>query len=165
MEKRLSHKEKGFIEDILSGKTGTQAVLDNYDTNNEKVAGVMAVENLGKPRIQKAMSERISDDELEVAHKSLLTQVRLDYFVFSKSMSDEEITSHVEAQGLTVLNIRPSEKGKLAFFSLPDAAARGKGVELGYKVKGTFAPDKHVTLNLTPEASPRIKELAKKLNQ
>lgn len=41
---------------------------------------------------------------------------------------------------------------------------RLKAAEMVFKVHGSFAPDKHVTLNLTPEASPRIKELAKKLN-
>ena len=66
-------------------------------------------------------------------------------------MSDEEITAHVEAQGLTVLNIRPSDKGKLAFFSLPDGASRSKGIEIFHKVEGSFAPDKHITLNVDVE--------------
>jgi len=165
MSDKLRPKEKKFVKTLLeNGGNGVRAALEAYDTDSYNTAGVIAHENLKKPKIQKAIAERIQDDDLEAAHVSLLNAVRLDYFVFPKSMSDEEITGHVSAQGLTVINIRPSEKGKLAFFSLPDGAARGKGLELGYKLKGSFAPDKHVNLNVTVEPNERIKNIAKRLN-
>lgn len=56
-KKRLSYKEKGFAKDIADGKNGTQAILANYDTKDPKVASVMAVENLRKPRIQEELKK------------------------------------------------------------------------------------------------------------
>lgn len=166
-KKTLTRKQKKFVEAFVATGVGAQAVKQAYDiapTANH-LASVMADENLAKPGILKAVTERLKLEDVEAAHASLLKAVRLDYFVFSKSMSDEEITEHVEAQGLTVLNIRPSEKGKLAFFSLPDGASRGKGIELYHKVMGTFAPEKRLNLNVDVEPSPEIKRLTDIINE
>lgn len=79
MEKRLSRKEKGFVRDIVKGKTGTQAVLDNYDTTNENSASVIAVQNLRKVRIQnaiKSIADKIPDELLEKVHLEGLTASR-----------------------------------------------------------------------------------------
>lgn len=167
-KKTLTRKQKKFVDVFVATGNGTKSALEAYEIESqypETVANAIAVENLQKPLIQKELTQRLSVEMVEEAHASLLNAVRLDYFVFSKSMSDEEITEHVTAQGLTVLNIRPSEKGKLAFFSLPDGASRGKGIELYHKVMGTFAPEKRLNLNIEVEPSPVIQELTKKLNE
>lgn len=164
MANGLTRKQYKYVQGMVEHGNGTQAALEAYDTTDPNVAKVISSENLTKPNVVKEIARRITPEMIEEAHSSLLTAVRLDYFVFSKQMSDEEITEHVEAQGLTVINIRPSEKGKLAFFSLPDGAARSKGIELYHKVHGTFAPEKHMHAHAIVEPSPRIKELAKKLN-
>lgn len=166
MAPKLTKKQKIFVKTFLETGVGSEAIRAAYDVapENTRLASVMAVENLAKPSIQEEIARRVTPDMVEDAHSSLLTAVRLDYFVFPKLMTDEEIKGHVEAQGLTVLNIRQSDKGKLAFFSLPDGASRGKGIELYHKVKGTFAPDKKLTVHVNVEPSERIKELARKLN-
>jgi phage terminase small subunit len=48
----LSKKEEGFVKDYLETGNGTQAVLNNYDTEDPNTAGVIAWENLRKPKIQ-----------------------------------------------------------------------------------------------------------------
>lgn len=166
MSKTLTKKQRKFVSTFIETGVGSEAARAAYDIDpeNTKLASVMAAENLAKPSIQKEVSKRLTPELVESAHESLLTAVRLDYFVFTKSMSDEEIKAHVEAQGLTLINIRPSEKGKLAFFSLPDGAARGKGIELFHKVQGSFAPEKKLTVHVHQEVDPRIRALAKKLN-
>ena len=160
----LTRKQRKFVEGMVEHGNGTKAALEAYDTDSPKVASVISAENLGKPSIVKEIYDRITPDMVVRAHASLLDAVKLDYFVFPKTMEDAEITSHVQAQGLTVLNIRPSEKGKLAFFTLPDGMSRGKGIELYHKLHGTFAPDKKLHVHVKAEPDPRIKELAKKLN-
>lgn len=165
VKKRLTRKQRKFVDEFVSTGNGTQAALEAYDTTKPNVAAVISTENLKKPNVQHELTERLSLEMVEEAHESLLSAVRLDYFVFPRSMSDEEITEHVEAQGLTVLNIRPSDKGKLAFFSLPDGASRGKGIELYHKVKGTFAPDKSINVNVEVEASEEVKRAAQFLNE
>lgn len=165
--KGLTRKQQKFVDTMVQTGVGSEAARAAYDIapEDKQLAASIASENLRKPYIVKEIARRITPDMVESAHASLLDAVRLDYFVFPKSMADEEITTHVEAQGLTVINIRPSEKGKLAFFSLPDGAARSKGIELYHKVHGTFAPDKKVVAHIKVEPNDRIKELAKKLNQ
>jgi phage terminase small subunit len=51
---KLTKKQRGFVKDYLKNENGTQAALNNYDiesTNPEKVASVIAAENLAKPSI------------------------------------------------------------------------------------------------------------------
>jgi hypothetical protein len=163
---RRTRKKDKFVDAYIATGVAAEAARQAYDIDptNHKLAASIGSENLAKPDIQEAILKRITPELVEQAHESLLTAVRLDYFVFPKMMSDVEIEEHVTAQGLTVVNIRPSEKGKLAFFSLPDGASRGKGIELYHKVQGSFAPDKHINVNISAEPSDRIKELARKLN-
>ena len=68
---RLSHKEKGFVKDIVNGETGTQAALNNYDTEDENTAAVIASENIRKPKIVKAIksiAEQIPENKLLEVH-------------------------------------------------------------------------------------------------
>lgn len=169
MEK-LTRKQTKFVNEYVEHGNGTEAARVAYDIDPEgkdpdRTASVIAVENLGKPSIVEAISAVITPDMVVRAHSSLLTAVRLDYFVFPKSMADDEIKAHVLAQGITVINIRESEKGKLAFYSIPDGMSRGKAVELYHRLHGTFAPDKKLHVHVKAEPDPRIKELAKKLNK
>lgn len=167
-KKTLTRKQEIFVDTFVETGVGAEASREAYDIpeGNNQLAAVIASENIRKPEIQKAIEEKQRERAklVEEAHDSLLTAVRLDYFVFPKAMSDEEILAHVEAQGLTCLNIRPSEKGKLAFFSLPDGSSRSKGVEIYHKIEGSFAPEKHLNVNVEVETSAEIADLTKKLN-
>lgn len=51
MANKLTKKQRGFIKDYVQTGNGTQSALKNYDTDDYKTAGVIAVENLAKPRI------------------------------------------------------------------------------------------------------------------
>ncbi len=124
------------------GMTGVEAALNNYDTEDYGVANAIAVENLQKPAIIKALADAFPDDFLGEMHKKLFEQKRVDYFVFPKTMEDEEIVEHVAAAGIRVITVRTGEKGKMAFYSLPDAQAINNGLEKAYKIKGSYAPEK-----------------------
>jgi phage terminase small subunit len=171
MAPKLTKKQKVFVAEYLETGNGTKAALEAYDIGTkhgtddpEKVAAVMATQNLAKLNVVEAIRNGSKDEMLEKAHNSLLDAVRLDYFLFPGTMDDKEIDNHLTAQGLTVINIRPTMKGKMAFFSLPDGASRSKGLELAYKIKGSFAAEKHINVNVEVEANPEIKELTQKLN-
>lgn len=165
--KKLTRKQKIFVDEFVATGVGAKAAKKAYDIDpkDNHMAAVIAAENLTKPDIQEAVSEILTREAVDKAHQSLIDAVRLDYFVFSKKMSDEEITEHMKSQGIVVVNIRESDKGKLAFYSIPDGASRGKGVELYHKLHGTFAPEKKLTLNIDLTPNPRLKGLAEKLNE
>lgn len=166
MSERLSKKEKGFVEDIVRGETGTQAVLNHYDTDKENVAASIASQNLTKLKIQNAIQEALPDEMLGEKHRKLFEQKELAYFTFSKNMSDEEIEGHVTSAGLQVIIIRPSDKGKLAFYSIDNSQAISKALDMAYKVKGTYAPEKSIVLDIQANITdPKAQELAQEYEE
>lgn len=142
---KLSKKQKGFIKDYIKTGNGVQSALNNYDTKDYKTASAIAIENLEKPIIQQTIerySDRFSDEELAQHHKKLLNQKQKSYFVFPKSMEDEEIIDKVNKAGFEVIVISPGDKGKYAFYSIDDSIAKKAGLDMAYKLKGSYAPEK-----------------------
>lgn len=148
-EKPLSKQDKIFVNEVVKTGNKTQAVKKAYGIKDEKYASVKGVRLIGKDSIVKAVekkrktiAEQLSDDILIKAHKELLQQTRADYFVFPKSMMDDEIMGHVEGAGFKVITIRLSDKGKMAFYSVADAMAKKGALEMAYKIRGDYAPEK-----------------------
>jgi phage terminase small subunit len=50
---KLTKKQSGFVKDIISGKSATQAAMSAYNTTDTKVARVIASQNLTKLNILK----------------------------------------------------------------------------------------------------------------
>jgi phage terminase small subunit len=46
-----------------------------------------------------------------------------------------------------------------------DVQAVSKGLDMAYKIKDSYAAEKHLNVNVEVEANPEIKELADKLNE
>jgi len=64
-KKGLTIKQKKFVKAYVANDgNGTQAVLQTYNTVDEKTAGVIAVENLGKPSIKEAIEEALIKHEI-----------------------------------------------------------------------------------------------------
>lgn len=124
MAKKLSKKEKGFIRDYVKTGNGTQSIMNNYNAKSEHVAGVMAVENLAKPRIQeviKSIADRIPDELLERVHIEGLNANRVISANITYGDADEKTNDFIE---------------------VPDHAVRHKFLDSGYKLKGIYAPEK-----------------------
>lgn len=138
MEK-LSKQQKGFVKDYVETHNGTQAVLNNMEVKNENVAGVTATRLLRNVNVQNAIlsiAEQIPDSLLVEKHLALLNKTDKKYNTEGQCISDEI-----------------------------DSQAVSKGLEMAYKVKGTFAPDKTINVNVEIDSSERIKELAEKLRK
>lgn len=133
MAKRLSRKEKGFAKDIARGETGTQAALNNYDTEDYKTASVIASENLAKPRIQRAIEEALPNELLDEVHREGLFATR-GVFVEGQKVAEDA-----------------------------DFNVRAKYLDMAYKRKGLYAPDRQITLNVELELPKEIQELAHEL--
>ncbi len=146
----LTKKQQGFVKDYVETGNGTQAALKNYDTDSPNVANQIALDNLRKPTVIEAIkgiAQHLDEETLAANHKKLFEQVRVEYFVFPKTMEDEEIVAHVKAAGIDVITIRPSDKGKMAFYSIPDSNAIKSGLDMAYKIKGTYAAESS-TINI-----------------
>lgn len=171
----LTKQDQEFVKEIAITGNGTQSVKKAYKNKHktDNAAAVKAHELLRNPKIidaidtvKKTLADQIPDSLLVYNNLALFEQKRLDYFVFPKTMEDEEIIAHVNANGIEVITVRMSDKGKMAFYSMPDAQAIAKGLDFGYKLKGSYAPDKSVNLNVNAEmvATSDLQDLAQQLN-
>ncbi len=96
---------------------------------------------LNSQGFQELLNQYLPDDLIGEKHKELLHAKRIEYFVFPKTMEDEEIAAHLESVDVKVIVIRQSDKGKLAFYSTDDARAKKDALDMAYKLKGRYAPE------------------------
>lgn len=136
MADRLSKKEAGFVKDYAKTGNGVQSALKNYDTKDYSTAGVIAHENLKKPKIINAIQEALPDE--------ILAEIHREGLYATKPFFDQDGNKIAEDA---------------------DYAVRHKYLDTAYKIKGSYAAEKHVNVNVEVEASDRIKELAKLLNE
>lgn len=116
---KLTKKQKGFVKDYVKIDNATEAIVNNYDVKDRIVAKSMGSENLAKPYIKKAIAERLPDDLLEEKHLALLNKT-------DKKYNEEGVITSEEI----------------------DVTAVSKGLDMAYKVKGSYAPDKNININM-----------------
>jgi phage terminase small subunit len=137
MSRGLTRKQEVFVEKYIeTGGNGTKAALDAYDTDNYMTAAAIASENLTKPKVQNALAEALPDD--------LLAKVHLEGLFATRA----------------IFNKDGDNVGEDADFGI-----RAKYLDMAYKLKGQYAPEKRLNVNVDAEPSERIKELARKLNR
>lgn len=107
---RLSHKEKGFISDIIKGETGVQSALKNYDTDDYMTAANIASENLKKPKIIDAINRLLPDELLAKKHLQLLNKTEKKFDSEGNLLSEE-----------------------------PETQAVSKALDMAYKLKGGYS--------------------------
>jgi phage terminase small subunit len=165
----LTRKQKKFVKEYIRTDNATEAASKVYDVKDRSVANSMGSENLAKPQIIeaiKSIGDYFTEKDLANAHQELLNQKRFEYFVFPKDMKNEEIIEKVEACGIKVVVIRIGEKGKYAFYHTIDPQARKGALDMLYKIKGIYAPEKSINLNVDLEIkNPKAHELAQKYEQ
>lgn len=163
---KLTIKQRRFIEDYVKTGSAVVAVKNNYNIGNPKSAETMGYEILRQPAVKKRLDELFPDDFVYEKHHQLMSNKQVAYFVFPKSMSDEEITAHVDSVGIKVIVIRESDKGKLAFYATLDTNAVKSGLDMLYKIKGTYAPEKkELSGKVEMIATEKVKELGDKLRK
>jgi hypothetical protein len=113
-KRKLSRKAAGFVKDIVEGRPGVHAALANYDTTDYMTAAAIASENLKKPQIIDAIAEALPDDLLARRHLELLNKREVIRTPDGDELSDQ-----------------------------PDTQAVKAALDMAYKLKGSYAPEKH----------------------
>lgn len=119
MSRKLTKKQRGFIQDYAATGNGTKSALKNYDTKDENTAAMIASDNLTKPKIQLALKDMFDDNFLAEKHRALLNK--------------KQTIHHYDEVNKEPTLIRTNEI---------DSYAVKAGLELAYKIKGSFATDK-----------------------
>jgi phage terminase small subunit len=135
MARTLTKKQKGFVKDYVLTENGTQSALKNYDTKDYNTANVIAVENLQKPTII---------EEIENVRKSV-----------AEALTDE-LLLQVHLEGLKASSEIRDENGEV-LLEKPDYAVRHKYLDSAYKIKGTYAPEKHASVVLNVDDNTKSK--------
>lgn len=162
-EDRLTPKQKGFVKDYLETGNGSEAARRNYDIqgDSESLAGVIAAENLKKPKIIEAIAKVLTKEEIANKHKQLLNLKTLEKAPFNHQLEDEEIKDIVESQGFKFIGTKRFMLNAVVYFAVPDGQAIKNGLDLAYKLFGTYAPTKHMglTYSLTKEEKEHLDKL------
>lgn len=87
------------------------------------------------------LGEYIPEETLAKELRALLDSREAKWFTFPTRMKDTDIKKMVEDNGFTVITIRPSPIGKMAWYSLPNSRAKKDALELSFKLLGKFAPE------------------------
>ena len=116
LNKNLTRKQVIFINGVIQGRSATQAALEAYNTNDPKVASVIASENLTKPNIREALEEVLSSNGLT---PSLITS-NLGTLANSKP---EKISGEVKL------------KANIELLKLMGAYPGSKSVQVSYSIK------------------------------
>lgn len=149
MARKLTKKQRGFVKDYLKTGNGTQAALKNYDTKDINTAAVIAVENLSKPKIVKSIEDALPEELLAERHLELLN--KRDTYRWYEDVKDID--------GKNVIDVIPHEIDLGV-----EVQAVTKGLDMAYKLKGKYAPEKTITLNVEVAPAEKVKALADKMN-
>lgn len=91
---------------------------------------------------QELVQEFLPDSLLAEKHEQLLRATHLEHMVFPPGAPDEEIKTLLSEVNCHVRKIRKSEMQKHVWFWARDNRAVKDGLDLAYKLKGSFAPEK-----------------------
>lgn len=89
----------------------------------------------------------LPQDALLAAHENLLKASRIDHETFNaaKELTDEHIHEMFNELGCSVRRIVHRENGvRDVYFWSPDNRARKDALDMGYKLRGTYAAEKHL---------------------
>lgn len=140
------------------------------------------------------MEEYLSDEVLAEKHTELLNSTKIEHLIFSlgprdeeereryiakdiqealeknkpyvpiEYVSDQDIIDMLADVNCKVRRIVHRETARDVYYWVADNKARKDALDMAYKLKGNYAPEKSVNVNIEVEASDTIKELTAKLN-
>ena len=137
MATRLTKKKRGFAKDYIETGNGVKSALANYNTQDYSTAGVIAHENLKKPKIIKVLEEAFPDELLYEVHREGLFASKPNWEQNSETKQFENVGDE------------------------PDYAVRHKYLDTAYKLKGAYPKgdegggNKTLILNVTGEIAKR----------
>lgn len=96
---------------------------------------------LGK-NFRQLLDEIMPEEDIVKQHEALLKSRKLDHMVFPTKLEDEEIAELLASANCILRKVVHSEQAKHAYFWSPDNRARKDALDMLYKIKGNYAPEK-----------------------
>lgn len=100
----------------------------------------------GSKGFRSLLDKYLPEELVHQTHSELLQAARLDDYKMDATLTDEQIEKIVEAvpgcKVRKILRIKGSPTVTVYFWT-PDGQTRKSAVEMAYKLRGSFAPEKH----------------------
>jgi hypothetical protein len=129
----LSIQDQEFVKEVALHGNQTQAAKKAYGIEDHNYAAVKGTRLLRKDNIETALEE---------VKKTLAERI------------PDELLERVHLEGLEA-TVKSGEEEK------PDFSVRHKYLDTAYKLKGSYAPDKSLNVNVTADITdPKARELA-----
>lgn len=132
MANKLTKKQSGFVKTYVQTGIATLAAKKNFDVTNDNSARAVGSRALANANVQAAIAryaDRLPDDLLHEKHIALLNKMEI-----------KRTFDHTTGEWIDI------ETGQV------ETHAVSKGLELAYKVKGSFAPEKSQSLHVNIDA-------------
>lgn len=143
-KRKLTKQEKKFVEIKAETGNGTLAVQKAFEIEDPNYAGVKAHRLLSDDKIISALEEALPDELLAKVHREGLEATK--------------------RSGVGGMKIGIGTDGKVNDFGHteidePDYAVRHKYLDSAYKLKGSYAAEKHINVSLQISKEERDKIL------
>lgn len=181
-------KQKKALDNMVEngGIISTAMIKAGYSENTAKTPQKLT-ESKGWREL---VEERLPDTLLSQQHKELLLSTTLDHMVFPLGpkknkekeeyiekkrqlaikanreyieediLSDEDIAELLRSVNCTARRFVHGETARHVYFWSPDNKARKDGLDMAYKLKGSYAPEKSINVNLNGDIIPNEELLA-----
>ena len=132
--------QKDAIKKVLiEGKSPSKAMREvGYSKGTAKNP-----KNLTKSKAwRELMRKYLPDKDLAESHKQLLNATKIEHMVFPTSVKDKVIKELLESVNCKVRKIQHGDMANHCWFWARDNKALKDGLDLAYKLKGKYAPEK-----------------------
>lgn len=132
MSKKLTKKQSGFVKTYIQTGIATIAAKKNYNVTTENSAAAVGSEVLSNPKVQAAIenyADSLPDTLLREKHLALLNRREV------KRTFDHQTGEWIDI-----------DTGQV------DSFAVSKGLDMAYKLKGSYAPEKSQSLHVNVDA-------------
>jgi len=122
-ERKLTRKQRGFVKDYVETENGKQSIIKNYNITDPE-SGVADVMAVENLRIPKII------DAIQAIRNSIADNI------------PDELLEKVHLEGL---NAHTN--------GLPDMNTRHRYLDTAYKLKGIYAPDKSIVVDIAVDVT------------
>lgn len=112
---KLTHKEKKWADNYLSGKNQTESALNSYDTESENMAAVIGSKNIRKDKIEAYIEDRVKEAK-EFIHWTMKNpkakdETRLKAAQDIVDRAEGKATQRTQHSGNVTVNFNCDERG------------------------------------------------------
>ncbi len=138
----VAEKHKRVVKRVIeNGGNVTKAMREEgyseaYVHNPQKLTGSKSFKEL--------MDEFLPEDELVQVHKNLLKSKRVEKLVVSDKIPDDSIAETIREANCTLKKIYKFMGEKTVLYWAPNDKSRTDALDLAYRLRGSYSPEKHV---------------------